>query len=94
MVVNVLLAVTKGIAGVLGNSYALIADAVESTLDIIGSMVVWSGLRIAMTPPDDDHPYGHGKAEPLSANCRGAGPYRRGYRPRDRERARNQGSSP
>ncbi|MBI5092690.1 MAG: cation transporter [Candidatus Hydrogenedentes bacterium] len=64
---NIMLAAVKGIAGVLGNSYALIADAMESTLDVVGSIVVWSGLRIAMTPPDDDHPYGHGKAEPLAA---------------------------
>lgn len=67
VVANILLAVTKGLAGVLGNSYALIADAVESTMDIVGSLIVWSGIRIAMTPPDHDHPYGHGKAEPLAA---------------------------
>ena len=63
---NALLAAFKGIAGTLGNSYALIADAMESTLDIISSLIVWSGLKIASTPPDDDHPYGHGKAEPLA----------------------------
>jgi len=66
VVVNILLAATKGIAGVLGHSYALIADAVESTMDIISSLVVWSGLRIASVPPDETHPYGHGKAEPLA----------------------------
>ncbi len=65
--VNASLAVTKGIAGVVGNSYALIADAVESTLDIVSSAVVLGGLHIASAPPDKDHPYGHGKAEPLAA---------------------------
>lgn len=64
---NTLLAVIKGAAGVLGNSYALIADAIESTTDIASSLVVWSGLKISAIPPDADHPYGHGKAEPLAA---------------------------
>lgn len=67
IVVNALLAATKGIAGVVGNSYALIADAIESTSDIATSLVVYGGLRIASIPPDEDHPYGHGKAEPLAA---------------------------
>jgi cation diffusion facilitator family transporter len=53
--------------GIWGNSYALIADGVESTLDIFGSMLVWAGLRLAALPPDDTHPYGHGKAETLAA---------------------------
>ncbi|MEK0446929.1 MAG: hypothetical protein RLZZ399_2250 [Verrucomicrobiota bacterium] len=65
--VNTALALLKVVAGVLGNSYALIADGVESTLDIFGSLVVWAGLRYAALPPDDSHPYGHGKAETLSA---------------------------
>lgn len=64
---NTLLAAIKGIAGVLGNSYALIADAIESTTDIASSFIVWGGLKISTLPPDDDHPYGHGKAEPLAA---------------------------
>lgn len=64
---NVLLAGVKGVAGVLGNSYALIADAMESTLDVFSSLVVWGGLRLAAAPPDDEHPYGHGKAESLAA---------------------------
>ena len=63
---NTLLAATKGIAGVLGNSYALIADAIESTTDIASSFIVWGGSSTAL-PPDVDHPYGHGKAEPLAA---------------------------
>lgn len=65
--VNLLLALVKGAAGVLGHSYALIADAMESTLDVFSSIVVLSGLRVATRPPDAGHPYGHGKAEPLAA---------------------------
>ena len=65
--VNLVLAIIKATAGVLGNSYALIADAVESTLDVVSSMIVWTGLKISARPPDANHPYGHGKAEPLAA---------------------------
>ncbi len=64
---NTLLAAIKAIAGVLGNSYALIADAIESTTDIASSLIVWGGLKISGLPRDEDHPYGHGKAEPLAA---------------------------
>jgi cation diffusion facilitator family transporter len=67
LVVNVLLALVKGIAGILGNSYALVADAVESVTDVAGSLVVWGGLAWSSRDADDDHPYGHGKAEPLAA---------------------------
>src|ERR1700689_4810364 len=66
MVVNVLLAAGKLAAGILGHSQALIADAVESLADIFSSIIVWRGLVVAETPPDDDHPYGHGKAEPIA----------------------------
>ncbi len=61
-----LLALTKGITGYLGNSYALIADAIESLSDIVTSMIVLLGIRVASRPPDHNHPYGHGKAEPLA----------------------------
>jgi cation diffusion facilitator family transporter len=67
MVVNAVLAVTKLIAGILGNTYALVADAVESTADIVASMVVWGGLRVASRNPDEDYPFGYGKAESLAA---------------------------
>jgi cation diffusion facilitator family transporter len=67
IVVNFLLAAVKGTAGFFGNSYALIADAIESTTDIASSFVVWGGLKISTLPPDADHPYGHGKAESLAA---------------------------
>jgi len=67
LVLNFALAFVKGVAGILGNSHALIADAVESLLDVFGGLVIWGGIRIATIPPDEDHPYGHGKAESLAA---------------------------
>lgn len=65
--VNIAFAAIKISAGVIGNAYALIADGIESALDVAGSLVIWSGLRFAARPPDETHPYGHGKAEPLAA---------------------------
>ncbi len=62
---NALLALLKAITGIIGNSYALIADAIESTTDIFSSLFVLFGLKYASRPPDENHPYGHGKAEPL-----------------------------
>ena len=62
---NTILAIVKGITGVFGNSYALIADAIESTTDVFSSFLVLIGLKYSSKPPDDNHPYGHGKAEPL-----------------------------
>lgn len=62
---NIGLALTKGIAGFFGNSYALIADAIESTTDVFSSLLVLLGLKYAKRPADDNHPYGHGRIEPL-----------------------------
>lgn len=62
---SVLLAIIKGLAGFFGNSYALIADAIESTSDIFSSFLVLLGLKYANKPADDNHPYGHGRIEPL-----------------------------
>lgn len=62
---NALLAIVKGITGIFGNSYALIADAIESTTDVFSSLLVLIGLKYSSKPPDENHPYGHGKAEPL-----------------------------
>jgi cation diffusion facilitator family transporter len=62
---NVLLAALKAIVGFFGNSFALIADAIESTTDIFSSVLVLLGLRYANKPPDKLHPYGHGRVEPL-----------------------------
>ena len=60
---NGVLAIVKGVVGYFGNSYALIADAIESTSDVFSSIVVLVGLRYSSLPPDENHPYGHGKAE-------------------------------
>lgn len=62
---NTLLALVKGISGLAGNSYALIADAMESTTDIFASLLVLFGLKYAKKPADQNHPYGHGRIEPL-----------------------------
>lgn len=62
---NLVLAATKLIAGILGNSYALVADAIESITDIFASCLVLFGLKYASKPADENHPYGHGKVEPL-----------------------------
>jgi cation diffusion facilitator family transporter len=65
--VNATLAGVKIAAGIVGNTYALIADGFESTLDIFSSIIIWYGLKLAAQPPDAEHPYGHGKAEPVAA---------------------------
>jgi len=65
--ISIILVFIKGIAGYLGHSYALIADATETGADIFSSALLWVGLRIALKSPDEEHPYGHGKAEPLAA---------------------------
>ncbi len=62
---NTLLAIIKGLAGIFGNSYALIADAIESTADVFSSFLVLFGLKYSNKPADENHPYGHGRAEPL-----------------------------
>jgi divalent metal cation (Fe/Co/Zn/Cd) transporter len=63
MVLNAVLGLTKIAGGVLGNAYALVADGVESLSDIAISILIWAGFQWAARPPDEDHPYGHGKAE-------------------------------
>jgi cation diffusion facilitator family transporter len=67
LVLNGLLAAIKIAVGVAGNSYVLIADGIESTADMFSSVVVWGGLRLAVLPPDENHPFGHGKAEPVAS---------------------------
>ncbi|WP_367757619.1 cation diffusion facilitator family transporter [Flavobacterium sp. WC2430] len=62
---NTCLAIIKGLAGFFGNSYALIADAIESTTDIFASFLVLFGIKYSNKPADKNHPYGHGRAEPL-----------------------------
>jgi cation diffusion facilitator family transporter len=65
--INFLLASLKCLTGLVGHSFALVADGIESFSDVISSSVVYWGLRFAIKPPDQDHPYGHGKAEPAAA---------------------------
>ncbi|MFM9994351.1 MAG: cation diffusion facilitator family transporter [Phycisphaerales bacterium] len=72
LVVSVLLAAGKFLAGVLGHSSALVADGVESLADTVGSIAVWQGFRVASRKPDADHPYGYGRAETLAALSVGA----------------------
>ena len=67
LVTNAVLVVVKFIAGIVGNANALVADAVESSADIFSSAIVWTGLSIAARPADENHPFGHGKAEPIAA---------------------------
>lgn len=67
VVINVALAGVKLAAGIVGHAYALVADAVESLADVFASLIVWGGLHISSQPPDEDHPFGHGKAEALAA---------------------------
>jgi cation diffusion facilitator family transporter len=68
---NLVLAIVKFAGGIFGHTYALIADGAESLLDIFSSLLVWGGFRVASRPPDANHPFGHGKAEPLAAMCVG-----------------------
>ncbi len=65
--INLSLALIKCLTGVIGHSFALLADGIESFLDVISSSVVYAGLRLAIKPPDKEHPYGHGKADPIAA---------------------------
>ena len=67
IIINTILAIMKGIAGFISGSRALLADALHSTSDIVGSIVVLFGVKIASKPPDKEHPYGHGKAENIAS---------------------------
>ncbi len=67
VVINILLALLKWGVGVYAGSRALVADAVHSASDVAGSLAVYLGLKAAKQPPDEDHPYGHGKAESIAA---------------------------
>ena len=64
---NLILAALKAVVGYISGSKALIADAAHSASDVAGSFAVLIGLKAAKKPPDEDHPYGHGKAEPIAA---------------------------
>ncbi len=67
VLLNLLLSAGKIAGGIFGRSNALIADGVESLLDLFSSLLIWGGLKYAAKPPDEEHPYGHGKAESLAS---------------------------
>src|SRR5690625_4275919 len=67
IIANVLLTIVKAIGGFLSGSRALLADALHSASDIVGSIVVLFAVKIANKPPDEEHPYGHGKAENIAS---------------------------
>ena len=73
LVSNVSFAGIKMLVGFVGNSFALIADGIESLADVLSSVVVWSGLRVSGKEADHEHPYGHGKAEAISTLLAGTG---------------------
>lgn len=62
---NLALMIIKLVAGLVGQSFALVADAIESAGDVVSSVFLILGINYAQRPPDQDHPYGHGRAEPL-----------------------------
>jgi cation diffusion facilitator family transporter len=64
---NLILAIIKGVVGLMADSRALVADALHSASDVAGSIAVLIGVKAARQPPDEDHPYGHGKAETVTA---------------------------
>ncbi len=67
VLLNLVLSTGKITGGLIGRSNALIADGIESLLDLFSSLLMWAALKYAAKPPDEDHPYGHGKAESLSS---------------------------
>jgi cation diffusion facilitator family transporter len=72
LIASGVLSIVKALGGIYGNSYALIADAIESTSDVLTSLILWFGLRWASKPPDKNHPYGHGKGEAFLSFAVGA----------------------
>jgi cation diffusion facilitator family transporter len=64
--INIVLAAVKIAVGWAGHSYALVADGIESTGDILSSFVTWAGFQLSLRPADENHPYGHGKYETLA----------------------------
>lgn len=72
LLVNFLLMLVKILTGIVGNSYALIADGIESASDIVVSLITWLGFSLSLRPPDKAHPYGHGKIESLAGMFSGS----------------------
>lgn len=69
--VNIVLMLVKIGTGIVGNSYALVADGIESASDIFSSLITWAGFQFSLRPPDEKHPYGHGKLEALAGGFAG-----------------------
>jgi cation diffusion facilitator family transporter len=69
--VNIVLMLVKIGVGLIGNSYALVADGIESASDIFSSLITWAGFRLSLRPADEEHPYGHGKLEALAGGFAG-----------------------
>jgi len=67
VLLNLVLSAGKIVGGLLGRSNALVADGIESLLDLFSSLLIWAALKYAAKPPDEEHPYGHGKAESLAS---------------------------
>ena len=70
--VNIVLMAVKISVGLVGNSYALVADGIESAADIFTSLVTWICFQLSLRPPDENHPYGHGRIESLAGLFAGA----------------------
>jgi cation diffusion facilitator family transporter len=70
--VNIVLMAVKISVGLVGNSYALVADGIESAADIFTSLVTWIGFQLSLRPPDENHPFGHGRIESLAGLFAGA----------------------
>ncbi|HUF51526.1 MAG TPA: cation diffusion facilitator family transporter [Longimicrobiales bacterium] len=67
LLINAVLVVVKIGTGIIGHSYALIADGVESSLDIFSSLIVWRGIHVAARSADESYHFGYGKAESVAA---------------------------
>lgn len=65
LVVNILLSIVKVLVGISFASMALVADGLHSVSDIASTVVIMISIKFSQTPADENHPYGHGKAEPI-----------------------------
>ena len=68
---NLILSIIKFAGGIIGHSAAMVADATHSVSDLLTDMIVLIMLKVGQKPKDEDHPYGHGKAETLGTTVVG-----------------------